>query len=372
MKFQQYRERLRREFGYRCGYCGVADGAYMMGGIEGWGTTLVEHFRPISRFPELADDFENLVYACYRCSRARGLIWSDKAGREIVHRKMADYINHLHLNGRGILEPRSSSGEFSVYVLNLNEPIKVRLRRQELEAVNMRREMLPRIPDLLGAIARLPVEDRETSIVSGLESLVGFIRESFERYPGIEPQLSLLVQAVTYSYRDTEEGVLVHSITPVWQLVARLLKEDPSLAFEIAPHKWEELVAAAFDEAGYDHVVLTPRSGDYGRDVIATKEGVGAVRIIGSVKAYKPGHLVRHDDVRALLGVLSGDMSASKGIITTTSDFAPSIKTDPFISPFIPYRLELMNGNELLNWFDQLLGKIKLETEAWKSKLGVV
>lgn len=137
-------------------------------------------------------------------------------------------------------------------------------------------------------------------------------------------------------------------------MIVRLLKDDPGQALAISPYKWEELVAAAFDVAGYDEVILTPRSGDYGRDVIAAKHGVGSVRIIGSVKAYKPGHLVRHDDVRALAGVLSTDTRASKGIVTTTSDFAPGIWTDPFISPLIPYRLELLNGTALQKWFEQL------------------
>ena len=59
-----------------------------------------------------------------------------------------------------------------------------------------------------------------------------------------------------------------------------LLKDNPRLAFEIPSYKWEELIAAAFDYAGYDEVILTPRSGDHGRDVIATKNGIGAIRII--------------------------------------------------------------------------------------------
>jgi restriction system protein len=84
--------------------------------------------------------------------------------------------------------------------------------------------------------------------------------------------------------------------------------------------------------------------------VIAVKNGVGCVKIIGSVKAYKPGQLVKHEDVRALLGVLSGEQNASKDIITTTSDFAPKIKSDPFIKPFMPTRLELMNGEQLQSW----------------------
>jgi restriction system protein len=63
---------------------------------------------------------------------------------------------------------------------------------------------------------------------------------------------------------------------------------------------------------------------------------------------------VGHDDVRALAGVLHGDQKASKGIITTTSDFAPNIATDPIISPLMPYRLELMNGIKLRAWLNKL------------------
>jgi restriction system protein len=68
------------------------------------------------------------------------------------------------------------------------------------------------------------------------------------------------------------------------------------------------------------------------------------------VKAYNFGHLVEYDDVRALLGVLSGDQSASKGIITTTSGFPPNIERDPYIAPFLPTRLELMDGQRLREW----------------------
>jgi len=57
-------------------------------------------------------------------------------------------------------------------------------------------------------------------------------------------------------------------------------------------------------QSGFDEVTLTPRSGDYGRDVIAIKKGIGTIRVIDQVKAYKPGHLVGANDVRALLGAL--------------------------------------------------------------------
>jgi restriction system protein len=47
------------------------------------------------------------------------------------------------------------------------------------------------------------------------------------------------------------------------------------------------------------------------------------------------------------MGVLQGD-GASKGFLTTTSDFAPLLRRDPLIVPFMPSRLELIDGKTLL------------------------
>ncbi|MGH7121549.1 MAG: restriction endonuclease [Acetobacteraceae bacterium] len=135
----------------------------------------------------------------------------------------------------------------------------------------------------------------------------------------------------------------------------KLLGDHWELAFQIPPEKWEELIAGAYKRAGWDTVTLTPRSGDHGRDVIAVKRALGTVRVIDSVKAYRPPHLVGYDDVRALMGTLQGD-GASKGYLTTTSDFPPRLKDDPLIRPFIPSRLGLINGTELMSRLTELAG----------------
>jgi restriction system protein len=58
------------------------------------------------------------------------------------------------------------------------------------------------------------------------------------------------------------------------------------------------------------------------------------------------------------MGVLHGD-GASKGFLTTTSDFAPLLRTDPLIRPFIPSRLELIDGKTLLARLEELARKLK-------------
>jgi restriction system protein len=164
---------------------------------------------------------------------------------------------------------------------------------------------------------------------------------------------SLLLQGVITAYGSANEGRLIQAVVARWQRLVELLKDDWKRAYTIPAIKWEEIIAGGFELDGYD-VILTPRSGDHGRDVIATKIGVGSIKIIGSVKAYNPKHLVSYDDVRALVGVLHCDLSASKAILTTTSFFAPGIKNDPLLCPLIPTRLELMDCTRLREWLEDL------------------
>ena len=163
----------------------------------------------------------------------------------------------------------------------------------------------------------------------------------------------VLLQAVIVPAGKTPEGTLIQGVAPARFEIIRLLRADPEILFKIDPRKMEELIAGAYQKAGFEEVVLTPRSGDFGRDVIAVKRGIGTVRVIDQVKAYKPGHRVAADDVRALMGVLHTD-GAAKGFLTTTSDFAPGIHTDPLITPLIPSRLELVNGAALSTRLQEL------------------
>jgi restriction system protein len=164
----------------------------------------------------------------------------------------------------------------------------------------------------------------------------------------------LCVSSIVTPEKKTDGGILIACTSIVWAEIVKRLRDDWTLAQSIPPHVWEEIIAGAFKKAGFDEVTLTPRSGDHGRDVIAVRHGIGSVKIIDSVKAYSPGHLVEYEHVRALLGVLSGERDASKGVISTTSGFPPKIADDPFIAPFLPTRLELMDGKALQKWLSDL------------------
>jgi restriction system protein len=138
------------------------------------------------------------------------------------------------------------------------------------------------------------------------------------------PPLDVMLQAVVTLGERTTHGHIVEAVSIPWLAFLEHIKRHPPSVHEIDWRKWEEIIAAAYREAGYS-VVLTPRSGDRGRDIIATKGDLFSVRYFAQVKAYGLGNLVTLEQVHSMLGVLASAHNVSKGIITATSDFAPGV-----------------------------------------------
>jgi len=151
------------------------------------------------------------------------------------------------------------------------------------------------------------------------------------------------------------DGQLIRLIEPAYSAVLRAITANPAIMYQIGPRDWEEIIAASYEKAGFDEIVLTPRSGDLGRDVVAIKRGFGSIKFIEQVKAYKPGHRVNADEVRALLGVLHSERDASKAVFSTTSEFAPRLRQDRIIAPYLPHRLELIDREALVSRLTQTI-----------------
>lgn len=175
-------------------------------------------------------------------------------------------------------------------------------------------------------------------------------------YEAIDASPSLLMQTVVERGPKTDEGELIIAVTLPFYGILKLIEKDPNIAYQIKPRQWEEIVAGIYERARFDEVILTPYKADGGRDVIAIKKGIGTIRVIDQVKAYTPGNLVTHDHVRALMGVLDMD-GASKGFLTTTSDFAPTLREDSLIKPHLGRRIELIDGSILRQRLLELLKK---------------
>lgn len=169
-----------------------------------------------------------------------------------------------------------------------------------------------------------------------------------------KPEPAITLKAILEFGSKVDDGRLVEAVALPWFDIMRMIKADPESIYTINPYTWEELIAGAYTRAGFDEVVLTPRSGDNGRDVIATKSGIGSVRFFDQVKAYRPGHVVTAEEVRAMVGTITAAGNVSKGIVTTTSTFAPKILEVDFVRSLVPYRLELKDRQQLLAWLNGL------------------
>ncbi len=109
---------------------------------------------------------------------------------------------------------------------------------------------------------------------------------------------SITLKALLSFSDKSSEGRLVAAVGVPWFNIINMINKDPESIYQIDPFKWEEIIAGAYDAAGFDEVILTPRSGDKGRDVIAIMNGVGSIKIVDQVKAYNPNHLVTANDVQ--------------------------------------------------------------------------
>ena len=167
----------------------------------------------------------------------------------------------------------------------------------------------------------------------------------------------LLVPTVLEFGDSVQEGILVQAVGFAWlEFVAAMIK-DPRIMYEIDPRKLEELVAGGWKRAGADEVILTPRSGDGGVDVIATFANVGRVRLFDQVKRYAPDHRVTLEEALAMAGVLNVRPNVSKVFITTTSEFAPGVAKDVDLQRLMPWKLELRPRGVLLPWIEEIAAK---------------
>jgi hypothetical protein len=167
-----------------------------------------------------------------------------------------------------------------------------------------------------------------------------------------QPLPSIVLLTLIVPGDRTTEGTLVKSVSRAWFEILLHIQADPDSIHQIECWKWEEIIAGAYKQEGWDSVILTPKSGDKGVDVIVEGE-LGQLRFLclDQVKAYSPDHLVGPNAIREMEGVLHRERGATKGIITTKSDFtAGALKEAEHLFP----RLELKPRDKLLGWLESL------------------
>ena len=157
--YRAFKPTLRREFRERCVYCCAPDA----GLTDGYG---VDHYRPKSLFPDLIRSYGNLFYSCNSCNARKGPFWpgpkEEQAGHFVPN--PCEHVMFGHLRYRqGAVEARTPAGEFTLKLLDLNNPAAVGHRNATLAVLQAATEKRMEAADVLKSL----LEKRSTGQVTG-------------------------------------------------------------------------------------------------------------------------------------------------------------------------------------------------------------
>lgn len=120
--YEAYKPWLRDEFCFRCAYCLVRERWFSSGSD----IFSVEHIRPRSADPTLAEDYGNLLYACLRCNSAR-------RDQTVLNPCAVAFADHMRVHKNGEIEPLTPEGRSHIRTLRLDDPQLTEFRERVME-----------------------------------------------------------------------------------------------------------------------------------------------------------------------------------------------------------------------------------------------
>lgn len=111
--YKRYKIHLKKDFNWRCWYCDTHDRIYQ------WHKRYqIDHFKPKKIFPELENDYSNLVYSCPLCNSFKSDIWIEE-WINWLDPVENDYNQHLKKEVNWKIIPLSENWKFAYYNLKL-------------------------------------------------------------------------------------------------------------------------------------------------------------------------------------------------------------------------------------------------------------
>lgn len=168
---------LALDFNHRCAYCDDLDSMY--GGKE---TYAVEHFAPKEKFPQLRYMYDNLLYSCPFCNRAKSDDWpSNDPNINVVGQQgyidpcAEEYYKHLDRDeNTGKITYKTPIGEYMYNHLNLH------LKRHEI--LYMMNKLWDKINQLKESIE---ISKQKGENVSDKEYILKECSDKFFNYYGL-------------------------------------------------------------------------------------------------------------------------------------------------------------------------------------------
>ncbi len=110
-RYNDYKDELAQDFNHRCGYSDCSD--FWFGGQR---TFQIDHLKPWSKYPNLKNEYSNLVYCCSYVNRAK---WDDDSPHYLDPCEV-DYNEHFERDDNGFIIGKSDDAKYMVRKMNLN------------------------------------------------------------------------------------------------------------------------------------------------------------------------------------------------------------------------------------------------------------
>ena len=125
LPYRQYKRYLRHDFYYSCAYCTT---------MESEATAIrmvIDHYEPVVCAPALANDYNNLMYACEPCNLLKSDRFPPAAAQAEGHRffrpDLDVRLEHFRFNGV-LVESDTNVGNFTITFMDLNRRGLQRIR----------------------------------------------------------------------------------------------------------------------------------------------------------------------------------------------------------------------------------------------------
>lgn len=147
-----------------------------------------------------------------------------------------------------------------------------------------------------------------------------------------------------------EEKKIITRLESCVDLLIEDIIKKPELVREIAPRKFEELIAHIFKRAGFN-VDLTKQTRDGGYDMIAIRDDALGIRskYIIECKRYAKTNQVTVELVRHLYAIHT-TTGANKSILATTSTFTRDAKKFALETKNTQWAMDLKDYDDVIEW----------------------
>lgn len=116
--------KLIEKYGYKCAYCGV----------EMFGNIYLDHFYPITKYPDKIADEDNYVLSCASCNAIkRDISPINEDGKTIILFPYSEnYKNEIQVEGTGEAIGLTESAKSTINTLQLNRPLLIEYRMSHI------------------------------------------------------------------------------------------------------------------------------------------------------------------------------------------------------------------------------------------------